>query len=337
MKNPQHLAPYIRSFFEDHLVSRKNVSHNTIQSYRDSLKLFLCFAARQLGKSVVRLSVQDVQESLITDFLTHLEQQRGNTIQTRNHRLVAIRCLIEYISNREPQLLDHCRRILTIPTKRGAQLPQIEYLEKEEVTAILGAVARNHALGQRDYTLLLLMYNTGARVQELADARVAWLSLAKPYKIEILGKGQKWRTCPLWENTVCNLRQLLDAKDVRDGQDSHLFTNRFGRPISRSGIAKIIRRHVTKAAVEMPSLCSKHVTPHTFRHTTAMHLLQSGVEVNVIRSWLGHVSIATTNRYIEIDLAMKAKALEACEIESDGASPAPWRTDPDLLNWLQSL
>jgi site-specific recombinase XerD len=313
------------------------VSYNTIQSYRDSIKLLLGFAARQAKKSVARILVQDVDESLVTAFLSYLEQERGNTIQTRNHRLVAIRCLIEYIAQREPQLLDHCRRILTLRKKRGAQLPEIGYLEKEQVAAILGAVDRNSRLGYRDYTMLLFMYNTGARVQEVADARLDWLSLVKPYKVEILGKGRKWRTCPLWENTVCHLRQLLDAPDRGIDQERPLFVNRFGRSISRSGIAKMIRRHATQAAYTTPSLCGKRITPHTFRHTTAMHLLQSGVEVNVIRSWLGHVSIATTNRYVEIDLAMKAKALEACEVHSDSRTPASWHADTDLLAWLESL
>ena len=178
---------------------------------------------------------------------------------------------------------------------------------------------------------------TLARVQEVADARVGWLSLVKPYKVEILGKGHKWRTCPLSENTVCHLRQLVEVADRRPRQDAHLFVNRFGRPISRSGIAKMIRRYATKAAQATPSIRGERVTPHTFRHTTAMHLLQSGVEVNVIRSWLGHVSIATTNRYVEIDLAMKAKALEACEVHSENGSPVPWRSNNDLLTWLESL
>jgi site-specific recombinase XerD len=337
MSTSHSLAPHVRSFFEDHLISRKNVAYNTIRSYRDSLKLFLNFAARHAKKSVARLQVQDVDDNLLVDFLTDLERQRGNTIQTRNHRLVAIRCLMEYIAQREPQLLDHCHRILTVPRKRGAQLPEISYLEREQVAAILGTVNKSSRLGFRDYAMLLFMYNTGARVQEVADARIGWLSLMKPYKVEILGKGRKWRTCPLWENTAYHLRRLLGAEDSYARHEAPLFVNRFGRSFNRSGIAKMIHRYVTKAADRMPSLAGKQVTPHTLRHTTAMHLLQSGVEVNVIRSWLGHVSIATTNRYVEIDLAMKAKALEACEVRSEQSASASWRTGTDLLAWLESL
>lgn len=171
----------------------------------------------------------------------------------------------------------------------------------------------------------------------MADARISWLTLVAPYKVELLGKGRKWRTCPLWESTVRHVRRLIEERAVRSGPDSYLFYNRFGQPFHRSGIADLVQRYATKAARTMPSLNGRRVTPHTFRHTTAMHLLRSGVEVNVIRSWLGHVSIATTNRYIEIDLAMKAKALETCEVGSSETAEASWRVNPDILTWLESL
>jgi site-specific recombinase XerD len=337
MTAPLFLAPYVRSFFEDHLSCRRNVSRNTVKSYRDGLKLLLQFVSRQRKKSATQLLVADLTEAVVFDFLTDLEQTRGNLIQTRNHRLVGIRCLCEYIAAREPLLLDHCRKILAIPKKRGAVLPEIQYLEREQVTALLGAVARETPLGRRDYALLLFLYNTGARVQEASDARVSWLTLRAPCKVEILGKGRKRRTCPLWENTVGHLQQLIAERQLPPGGDDHLFVNRFGNPLSRSGIADVLDRHVEKAAATTPSLSGQKVTPHTIRHTTAMHLLQSGVEVNVIRSWLGHVSLTTTNRYIEIDLAMKKKALEVCEVgEREGETPS-WRSNPDILTWLESL
>lgn len=192
-------------------------------------------------------------------------------------------------------------------------------------------------MGQRDYTLLLFLYNTGARVQEVADTRVSWLTLVPPYKVELLGKGRKWRTCPLWESTVQQLRQLVEERGLKPGEDGHLFVNRFGRPFSRSGIAELIERYTAKASATTASLQGQRVTPHTFRHTTAMHLLQSGVEVNVIRSWLGHASIATTSRYIEIDLAMKRKALETCEVNTGEPPAATWHSNSDILAWLESL
>lgn len=336
MNGTIYLAPYVRSFFEDHLTCRRNASRNTIQSYRDALKLLIQFATDRLKVAVTKLLVIHVTEALVADFLTDLERTRGNSIQTRNYRMVAIRSLFDYIAAREPLLLDHCHRIATIPRKRGAALPVIQYLEKEETTAILDAAANDSAPGARDYILLLFMYNTGARVQEVADTRLSWLSLNQPYKVELLGKGRKWRTCPLWENTVKHLRHLIEHRGLTE-PNACLFVNRFGQKLSRFGIGDILERAVARAAQKMPSLRDRSVTPHTLRHTTAMHLLQSGVEINVIRCWLGHVSLATTNRYVEIDLEMKAKALKTCEVETPDVSEASWRSNPDILNWLESL
>lgn len=332
-----YLAPFVRSFFEEHLSRRQNASQHTIQGYRDGLKLLLRFASEQMKKPAANLLVTDIAEPLIVAFLTDLEQKRGNAIQTRNHRLVGIKRLFDYIAALDPLFLDHSHKIMAIPKKRGALLPEIHYLEKEQVTAILDTVPRNCLMGRRDHTLLLFMYNTGARVQEVADTRLAWLTLSTPYKVELLGKGRKWRTCPIWESTVKEVRQLIEERVPKAGQDDYLFVNRLGQPLSRSGIADIIERYVAKAAATMPGLQSRSVTPHTFRHTTAMHLLQSGVEINVIRSWLGHVSISTTNRYIEIDLKMKRKALETCEVGQSDPPTANMHTNPDILNWLDSL
>lgn len=337
MTDPCFLAPFVRSFFEDYLVCRRNMSRNTIQSYRDALKLLLAFIAERCKRPATKLRVGDITEDIIIAFLSDLELTRANSIQTRNHRLVAIRCLFEYVAAREPRFLDQAHRIATIPRKRGAILPEIRYLEKEQMTALLGAVGKDSRRGCRDYMLLLFMYNTGARVQEVADTRIGWLTLTPPYKVELLGKGRKWRTCPLWENTAQHLQQFVEKQRPSAGQDDCLFVNRYGRPLSRSGIADIIQRYAIKAATTVPSLQNRQVSPHTLRHTTAMHLLQSGVEVNVIRSWLGHVSIATTNRYIEIDLAMKAKALAACEVTAPTPGEATSHRGPDILEWLESL
>lgn len=206
MSSSEYLAPYVRSFFEDHLSCRCNVSRNTVQSYRDGLKLLLRFASARLKKAAVNLLVTDITEAVLIAFLTDLERSRGNSIQTRNHRLVGIRRLFGYIGEREPLLLEHCRQIVAVPKKRGAAVPEIRYLEKEHITALLDAVSRDGPLGRRDYALLLFMYNTGARVQEVADTRLSWLTLSSPAKVELLGKGRKWRTCPLWESTVQQVR-----------------------------------------------------------------------------------------------------------------------------------
>jgi integrase/recombinase XerD len=332
MIEPAFLAPFVRSFFEDHLVCHRNMSPNTIRSYRDALKLLLAFASDRHRRAAAKLRMDDVTDQVVIAFLDHIELNRSNAIQTRNHRLVAIRRLFEYIASRE-----QARRVMTIPRKRGGVLPETGYLEKEQMTALLNAVAKASTRGQRDYAMLRFMYNTGARVQEVADTRVGWLSLVPQFKVELLGKGRKWRTCPLWENTANHLRQLIARQRPNAGKDDFVFVNRYGRPLSRSGIADIVQRYASKAAESLPSLQNRNVTPHTLRHTTAMHLLQSGVEVNVIRSWLGHVSIATTNRYIEIDLAMKAEALAACEVTLPSAGEAVDPRSPDILAWLESL
>jgi site-specific recombinase XerD len=331
------LAPFVRSYFEDHLVCQRNASPHTIQSYRDAVSLFLRFTAAQLKKPATHLLVTDISEEVVANFLADLEQTRANSIQTRNHRLVALRNVFAYIASREVLLLDHCRLLMEFPRKRGAAIPGIRYLEKEQMNAILAAVCRDTAAGRRDYTLLLFMYNTGARVQEVADTRLSWLTLTQPYRVELLGKGRKWRTCPLWESTAQQLQLLIKERHPKSGSDEFLFLNRFGRPFSRSGIANLLERHVAKASVTMPELRKLRITPHTLRHTTAMHLLQSGVEVNVIRSWLGHASTTTTNNYIEIDLTMKRKALENCEVEGSKTTAPIWQSQPDILAWLDSL
>ncbi len=337
MKANAHLAPHVRSFFEDYLACQRNVAARTVETYRDGLKLFLVYSASCMRKSAADLRLDEIDDALVLGFLDHLEVVRRNSIGTRNHRLAILRSFIRYLATREPLRLDACRRILAIPRKKRAAVPEITYLEREEVDAILASVDRRQPTGLRDYALLLFLYNTGARVQEVANARPSTLWLEKPYRVEILGKGSKWRTCPIWESTVAAIRDVLRVSPPGPPEDAPLFRNRLGQQFTRSGIEGIVSKYSRRAAAALPGLARKNVTPHVFRHTTAMHLLQAGVELNVIRAWLGHVNIATTCRYVEIDLAMKAKALETCE-PTTGRSPARrWKSDPDILVWLESL
>jgi len=337
MNSKPYFAQYIRSFFEDYLTCRRNLSANTIWSYRDAIKLFTQFVAERLKKPPTDLFTKELTESLVVEFLENIEHNRGNSVQTRNHRLMALRCLFKYISYREPLLLDHCRKILSIPLKRGAKLAQVRYLSKDEVLSIINAVDRSKPRGLRDHALILFTYNTGARVQEVSDMQISWLTLQSPYKVDILGKGKKWRTCPLWKTTVDTLSKYIEERKKITCQSDHLFLNRSNNPISRSGITYIIKKHTSKSALEIPSLQNFKITPHIFRHTMAMHLLQSGVELNVIKSWLGHVSITTTNRYIEIDLEMKKKALDICDLTPKQMQNKKWRINQSLLDWLESL
>lgn len=337
MTSNGYLAPHIRSYFEDYLPCRRGVSAHTLHSYRDAVALFLRFAAKKLGRPAAKLQVADVTERLVLQFLDNLESKRNNSVQTRNHRLTVLRGLLQYASRRDPSLLEQSRRLLLIPLKRGADQPEIRYLEKAELNALFNAVDRDTPLGRRDYALLLFMYNTGARVQEAADTQVSWLKLESPCKADLLGKGRKWRTCPLWDSTAQTLRDLIAERNLSVDEETHLFINRLGQPMSRSAIADVVQKYARLAGQRMPTLKKKPVTPHTLRHTTAMHLLQSGVEINVICSWLGHVSVTTTNRYVEIDLQMKAKALESCRMPTARRRRGRWQSKPDILKWLESL
>jgi site-specific recombinase XerD len=242
MKDDLYLSGFVRAFFEDYLVCRRHLGLNTIRSYRDAIKLFIGHVATRLRKRPTRLLVNDITDQLVVDFLEDLEKTRRNSIQSRNQRLVALRRLFEYVALQEPVLSERCRRITSIPCKKPQELPEITYLEKNEMMAIISAPDRRTALGRRDHAILLFMYNTGVRVQEVADARESWLTLQPPPKVEILGKGRKWRTCPLWDGVATVLAQVLHEHSGREPEDPHLFLNRYGQPLSRFGIGKMIEK-----------------------------------------------------------------------------------------------
>lgn len=331
------LSKYVRTYFEHHLVCRRNVSSRTVSSYRDAMKLFLRFVAKELKKPLTRIAVVDISQGLVLRFLDHIEKVRGNSIQTRNHRRAFLRGFFEFVSMEEPMLADHCRVINDIPFKRGSVLPEIHYLERDEIHALFDAINMKSPSGRRDHALLLFMYNTGARAQEVADIRVSWLDLGEPARVKIVGKGRKLRICPLWKNTAAALERLLDETYSSQVSDAPVFRNHSGLPLTRFGIAHILAKYHRIASNQAPSLQKKKLTPHTIRHTTAMHLLQSGVEINVIRSWLGHVNLQTTHRYVEIDLTMKRKALESCEFRGKRPPKRNPFAGTDILAWLDSL
>jgi site-specific recombinase XerD len=332
------LAGPIRGFFEHHLVSQRGLSGHTVLAYRDGLKLFLTFATERCRKPCTRLHVDDLTADLVRRFLEHLETARHNTVRTRNSRLAAIHSFFRYLASLEPRCIAHCQTVLAVPFKRYAhRVP--EYLEREEVLSVFENIDRRKALGRRDDALLRLLYNTGMRAQELVDLDANHVRFSRPWSVRIQGKGHRERTCPLWKETIQAMRSYLDERAVRPLDAVPLFVNSKGARLTRFGLRCIIDRRVAAAAERCPSLTTRTITPHTIRHTTAMHLLQSGVELNMIRSWLGHASIETTHGYVEIDLEMKRKTLQSCEgllpkTESTGPS---WRRDPDLLEWLARL
>jgi integrase/recombinase XerD len=330
------LGQLVQSFFTDHLPVQKGLRLGSIRSYRDTIRLFLCFVSEQKRKPIAKLTLQDLVFDHVLAFLKHLEQARGNSVRTRNQRRAALNTFFTYVALRTPEMLANCQQIAAIPVKRTS-LPDTHYLEREEMTALFRSLPREGHFALRDRTLLLFLYNTGARVQEAADLRIEHLDLTAPAKVHLHGKGDKWRTCPLWEETVNHLMRLLAER--RTELCHPVFCARRNHPLTRFGIYKIIRRHA--AAWDTSGPQPRRVSPHLFRHTAAVHLLESGVEVNVIRGWLGHVSLDTTNRYAELTLRAKAEALRACEGTSGSSGAvrtrAAWKDDKSLLDWLNSL
>lgn len=332
------LGQLVQSFFADHLVVQKGLCLGSVRSYRDTMRLFLRFVTEETHQPIARLSLQDLTFDRMLSFLKHLEQDRGNHARTRNQRRAALNTFFAYVALRVPEMLATCQQIAAIPVKRTPP-PATHYLEAEEMTALLRHLPRQGRHAVRDRTLLLFLYNTGARVQEVADLRIEHLHLEAPAKVHLHGKGDKWRICPLWNETVKHLVQLLAERAPSVAPTQPVFCARRDVALTRFGIYKIVRRHA--AGWDTASAEPRRVTPHLFRHTAAVHLLESGVEVNVIRGWLGHVSLDTTNRYAELTLRAKAAALRACEpacaASAGGRRRAVWKDDKALLDWLNSL
>jgi len=337
MNATHSLDRLVHGFFQVYLAAQKGLSANTILSYRDALKLFLRFASQQVEKPVDKLLLEDFDEKLATNFLDHLQASRSNCTAVRNNRLAALREFFRYAAHQEPLVLPRCQRICAIPAKH-TEHKMIEYLEDMEMRAVLESVDRNSRKGFRDYALLLFLYNTGARVQEIVDLNLIDLRLQPPLQVKLTGKGKKERLCPLWPESVVALEKYFSAAHPDPSQESPVFVNSNGRRITRFGIRYIVRQHAAQAAQVCPSVKSKKVSPHTFRHTTGMHLLQSGNDLSVVKDWLGHADINTTHGYIEIDMKMKRRALEACEppqVKSGKGHPK-WMK-PSILRWLDQL
>ncbi len=338
MFNSHPLGPFVRRFLLENVVADRNLSLNTQKSYRDAIRLLLRFIAERYGINPTRLTVEDVNAEVVRHFLAYLEKERGSSLATGNQRLTAIRSLFHFISQCVPELVNLATQIEAVPLRKTVS-PTITYLEKEEMDALLAVPDRRRPQGQRDYALLLFLYNTGARADEAAHMTVGDLNLGTSPFARILGKGRKIRLCPLWPHTSKVLRGLLGPR-LEGSRDAFVFLNVRGAPMTRFGIHALVERTVARALKAMPSLQEKRVSPHAIRHSTATHLLRAGVDINTIRAWLGHVSLETTNRYAEVDLEMKAKALATCSVSGPGRTPgseATWRKDRDLMSFLTSL
>jgi integrase/recombinase XerD len=323
----------VHDFFVDYLPQQKGLRQSSVRSYRDTLRLFLPFVANDAHKRISHLQLEDFSLERVLAFLRHMEQERHNSVPTRNQRLAALRTFFEYLGRRSPEALYLCQQVAAIPTKR-TPLPETRFIAREQVQALFDRLPTLGRLARRDRALLLFLYNTGARVQEVADLRVEHLTLERPPYVRLRGKGGKWRQCPLWQETAKQLALLLGQR-ASDPKGA-VFISALGHPLTRFGIYKRVR-HLT-VSVETTGCAAdpRRVSPHVWRHTAAVHLLEAGVDVNVIRGWLGHVSLNTTHRYAEITMRMKTEAMTLCA-PSGSASAAPWNDDPSLLSWLTSL
>jgi integrase/recombinase XerD len=323
----------VQEFFCGHLVNQRNASPWTVASYRDTFRLLLNFLNMESGKKPSHIEMRDVTPSAVVAFLKHLETKRHNSIRTRNNRFAALRAFLRYASGRDPASLSTIQQVLAIPLKRFDR-PQMGFLSREEIQVILDMPDSSTWSGRRDRIMFATLYNTGARVSELASAKVADLSLDHTSaSLRLHGKGRKERTVPLWKETRRALRVWL--RDISADATAPLFPNISGKFMTRSGVEYRLHSLVMSAQKRCPSLKTRRISPHTFRHTTAMHLLQSGVDITVIALWLGHESPVTTHMYVEADLTMKERAL--AKVQEPGTRPVRYRASDKLLKFLDTL
>jgi integrase/recombinase XerD len=330
------IGPWIRRFLLEHLVKEKNLSRNTQGSYRDTFRLLIPYVAKKSRKPIDQLKVTDLSSHQVSLFLAYLEESRDCAIATRNQRLAAIHAFARFIGERSPEHIAWCGTVRAVRFKRCPQA-QIPYLEKGEMDTLLNTPDCQTQLGRRDRTLLLFLYNSGARAHEAAQLTINDLDLPSSHltaqaSVRLLGKGNKVRRCPLWSKTAEELSRLVAHRNPHE----RVFLNRCGQPITRFGIHALVERYAQLAAITWPSITKKRVSPHTIRHTTATHLLRAGVDINTIRAWLGHVSLETTNVYAEVDLEIKAKTLAKCET-TPVKRTKHWRDCPDLMTFLRNL
>lgn len=326
------LARLLQAFFCQRLMQQRHASSRTVSSYRDAFRLLLRFAEAHAGKPVSQLSLSDLKASLILAFLDDLETQRHNTVRSRNARLAAIRAFLHYAAVEEPTALPVIQQVLAIPMKRFDR-PLVGFLSRVEMEAILQAPDSHTWSGQRDRILLTTLYNTGARVSEIIAVRRMDLEREHGRAMHLHGKGRKERVVPLWKRTSRLLRDWLPRIGPEPQQP--LFPNRYNQPMTRSGVASRLRVATHAAALGCHSLNGKCVSPHSIRHTTAMHLLQAGVDITVIALWLGHESVVTTHQYLEADLKMKEHALAA--LQPPTVATARFKPSTGLLAFLDGL
>ncbi len=338
---PTDLGRELVRFFEDYLPTQRGVSPHTLRSYRDALLLLLQFTARDSKRPIERLEIADLTPERITRFLSFLEAERKNGIATRNARLGAIHVFARCMAAQHPEQLGSLQRIIGLPFKRGAKEAPIEYLERAEIEALLNGIDRTTVAGRRDYALFALMFNTGARVQEVLNLRPRDVRVDAPCQVRLQGKGSKVRLCPIWPATARLLRDLMqEVRSVEpDPAGAFLFTNARGQQMTRFGVRYLLRKHVAAAARSVSTLRDKRIHPHSVRHSTAVALLKAGVDFATISQWLGHASLNTTMRYARADLDLKRQALS--QVFPDALAPPRGGhlllDSRDLVGWLRRM
>jgi site-specific recombinase XerD len=326
------LAPRLEAFFVDRLLRQRQVSAHTVAAYRDSFRLLLRFAQARLGKAPSQLGLGDLDAAVIGAFLDHLETDRHNTVRTRNARHAALRAFFRYAALDEPAHAGLLQRLLAMPAKRGDR-PLVRFLSRPEVEALLAAPDQRTWLGRRDHALLLLAVETGLRVSELTGLRRADVVLGPGAHVCCRGKGRKDRCTPLSRPAVRVLQAWL--RERQGALDEALFPSRRGRALSRDAVERLVHKHAAAGSRQCPSLQGKRVSPHVLRHTTAIHLLQAGVDRSVIALWLGHEQLETTQMYLAADLALKERALARTAPLSVHARR--YRPSDELLAFLATL
>jgi len=325
-------APLLQTFFVERLMQQRAVSPQTISSYRDTFRLFLEFVQQHLGKAPSDVSLNDIDAKLVLAFLSHLEIARNNSVRTRNARLVALRSFLKYAAHKDISALAVIQSTLAIPMKRFDK-KLVGCLSRDEIKALLDAPDARTWCGHRDRVLLCTLYNTGARVSEIIGLRISDIVFGQAPCVHILGKGRKERSVPLWRVTAIQIKRWLPH--IGSSPDQRLFPNRSGQAMTRSNVTDRLQLAVQSAAVQCPQLLLHPISPHVIRHSTAQHLLQSGVDLNVIALWLGHESPATTHMYMQADLTMKEQALNT--LQPPHTKAMRYRPPDRLLQFLESL
>jgi site-specific recombinase XerD len=334
---PTDLSIHVTKFLNHYSAAQRNLSPNTIKAYRDVFVLLLRFAKDVRHIPVERLSLSDVDVAFVEAFLDHLDKDRNCSIRTQNQRLAVLHAFFRYVQSEVPERMSQCQKIMFMPLRKHVKNP-VGYLSKEELTLILAHPDLMTKAGRRDAVMLSVLYDTGARVQELIDLNAGDVRLVSPAQIRLVGKGRKTRVVPVMDATARLLRDHMRECDLDRPERSHLplFQNRQGGRLSRSGVRYLLQCHVEAARSQLPGFIGK-VSPHIMRHTKGMHLLQSGISMEIIRDFLGHEDVKTTQVYAKANLEMKRRALEKVSNDVPTHGLPTWQQNNDLLTWLQSL